>query len=313
MTFLSWLFPLVLAVGIWLVYRNFREKPKNPGKPAGQGNPPETSHQSPLILTPTKTRSIDIMPRAPVPARGPEPKPCPSDVPLTNTPPIETLLAQEQSGQLEKDNWEIRGEVTDEFPVRAVLHLHYVDGGGLATERTVEVRKCGQYFDDVMVAGYCRLRNANRTFLVSRITTCFDEETGEVVDNIAQYLRQRYEKSPDYALDQFLDDECDTLRILLYVAKADGYLRTPEKAVIAAYCRETCGDVRVSDAMMANALAMLEVPSIHIFRRIVGALKNKPSESRARIIETVERLIATDKKTHPAEQEALDYLRKRWK
>lgn len=211
----------------------------------------------------------------------------------------------------EKDNWEIKGEVTHEFPVKAVLHLSYVDGNGLATERTVETRRCGQYFDDIMIGGHCRLRNSYRSFLVSRIKSCFDEDTGEVVSDVARYLRTHYEQSPDYTLDQFLNNEYDTLRVLLYVAKADGYLRAPEKAIISAYCREACGDDRITDTMIGNTLARLEVPSIHVFRRIVGKIKDKPSNWRAKIIETVERIIATDKKTHPSEQEALDYLRKR--
>lgn len=64
--------------------------------------------------------------------------------------------------------------------------------------------------------------------------------------------------------------------------------------------------------MIADVLGRLEVPSVHVFRRIVGSLKSKAVESRNQIIETVEKIIATDKKIHPAEQEALDYLRKRW-
>lgn len=263
MNWLNWLFPLVLVVGIGLIFRKSREKTKAIG-------------------------AIEIRERE----NRPEPPPQ-QDIP-------------------EKDNWEIRGEVTGEFPVKATLHLHYVDGGGLATDRTVEVRKCGRYFDDTMVAGYCRMRDANRTFLVSRIKSCFDEETGEVVNDVAKYLHDRYEQSPDGALDRWMADECDVLRVLLYAAKADGFLRKPEKAIIAAYCREAINDSRITNDMIANVLGQLEVPSIHVFRRIVGALKSKSVESRNQIIGTVENIIATDKKVHPTEQEALDYLRKRW-
>lgn len=309
MTWLYWLFPLVLVVGIWLLFRAFREKPRRSSKRDERRQPQNTSSPPPLILTPTKTQPIELLPS---PRPVPVPRPRPINVPLADTPPIETLLAQEQSGQLEKDNWEIHGEVVGEFPVKATLHLHYVDGGGLATERTVEIRKCGQYFDDVMVAGYCRMRNANRTFLVSRIKKCFDEDTGEVVTDVAKYLRDRYEQSPDGALDRWLADEYDVLRVLLYVAKADGFLRKPEKAIIAAYCRELIGDTRITDEMIANVLGGLAVPSVHVFRRIVGQLQSRSPEVHGHIITVVEKIIGTDKNVHPAEQEALDYLQKRW-
>lgn len=264
MTWLDWLFPLVLVVVIWLIFRNSRKKPKVIG-------------------------TIEIRVRENLPAPPAQP-----DMP-------------------EKDRWEVNeSEVAYKFPVKAVLHFRYVDGGGLATERTVDVRECGPYLGDTMIAAHCRLRDARRTFLVSRIKNCFDEETGEVVNDVAQYLRDRYEQSPDGALDRWLADEYDVLRVLLYAAKADGFLRKPEKAIIAAHCREAINDSRVTDDMIADVLGRLEVPSVHVFRRIVGSLKSKAVESRNQIIETVEKIIATDKKIHPAEQEALDYLRKRW-
>jgi hypothetical protein len=212
----------------------------------------------------------------------------------------------------ERDNWEIKGEVTGEFLVRALLHIHYVDGAGLATERTVEIKRCGQYLDDVMMHGYCRLREAPRSFLVSRIKRCFDEETGEVVTDVSGYLNARYEQSPEYSLDQWFQREHDILRILLYVAKADGYLRAKEREAIVQYGRVMCGDDRITEGMIADLLSRIETPSIHVFKRLVGTLQHEATEKRNQIIRLVEQLISTDNKTHPAELEALAYLRERW-
>ena len=296
---LNLLFPLLVLVvvgGFLYSHRRSRKLPQpsrnNPTKPLSDEDRAYADYYAPrpLELTPTASQVVSAVPS-----------------------PATALAANDRHDDPQKDSWEIRGEVTGEFQVKAVFRLHYVDGSGLATERTVEVRRCGQYFDDVMIAGHCRLRNAYRSFLVSRIKSCFDEETGEVVANVGTYLKARYEQSPEYALMQLLEREHNALRILLYVAKADGYLRAKEKALIAQYCRDLCSDDRITDAMMDDALGCLEVPSIHVFRRLVTPLKSSPAESRAKLIDTVEKMITTDKKIHPAEQEALDYLRNKWK
>lgn len=317
MTWLDWLFPLLVLVGILWVIRNARKKKKSHGRPTNQpprqsGRTSETPRSSSLTLTPTKTKSIEL--QWPSSSTGPAPfRRSVPQAPLPDTPPLETLLVQNQFGQPEKDHWEVNeSEVSYRFPVKAALHFQYVDGRGLATARTVDVRECGPYFDDTMFQGHCRLRDARRTFLVSRMKNCFDEDTGEVISDVAKYLHDRYVQSPEGAIDRWLEDEHDALRVLLYVAKADGYFRKPERAIIATYFRESINDPRITDDMVANVLGRLEVPSIHVFRRLVGKLRDRLPEMRARIIATVEKIIGTDKVVHPAEQDALDYLRKKW-
>jgi hypothetical protein len=167
--------------------------------------------------------------------------------------PITVKVSYEVSGSspnaayepdIDKDNWEGSfWEVQDPFPVKASLRIDYEDGAGKKTERVVDVRQFGIDGYGNLLIGHCLMRNATRTFRTDRIKRCIDEETGEVVDDVFAYLRAKYESSPEHARDRLYEEEYDTLRVLLYVGKADGQLRAAEKAIIRVACRALANDL----------------------------------------------------------------------
>jgi len=145
-----------------------------------------------------------------------------------------------------------------------------------------------------------------------RITSCIDEETGEIVSDVKAYLLKKYDESPDKTMDQLLEDEYDTLRVLLYVGKADGQLRAAEKAEIRETCVTITNDSRLTDETIAELLANMDVPSLQAFKLAVGRLAKKDKASKDIVMVAAERIVATQKTIHSAEQEALDYMKKRF-
>lgn len=150
----------------------------------------------------------------------------------------EELEAQSQyQNPPDKDEWEGSfGNVVDPHPMKARLRLTYVDGAGKQTQRTVEVREFGKLGPNTILIGHCLLRNATRIFRADRVQHCVDEKTWEVVHDIQSYLKKTYEESSERTIEDLLEGEYDTLRILLYVGKADGQLRAAERAVILETC-----------------------------------------------------------------------------
>lgn len=231
---------------------------------------------------------------------------------LTQHPSVEETTAETVAPDSDRDNWEGSfWEVQDPFPVKAALRIDYEDATGRRTQRTVDVRQCGPYLDCSLLIAHCRLRNATRTFRTDRILRCIDEETGEIVSDVQSYLRNRYEASPEFARDKLFDEEYDTLRILLYVGKADGQLRAAERAIIRDTCRVLAADSRITDDLIDEMFAALDVPTIHAFKLAVGRLSKAPSAGRMALVKAAEDIVATQKTVHPAEQEALEYMRKR--
>ena len=233
--------------------------------------------------------------------------------------PITVKVSHESSGSstineldIDKDNWEGSfWEVQEPFPVKASLRINYEDGAGKATERVVDIRQFGSDLYGNLLIGRCRLRNATRTFLTDRIKKCIDEETGEIVEEVFAYLRAKYESSPECTLDKLYEEEYDTLRILLYVGKADGQLRAAEKVIIRDTCCALANDSRLTDALIDEMFSALDVPTLQAFKMAVGRLAQKSSDARAVLIKAAEDMAATQKTVHPAEKEAIDYMHKR--
>lgn len=217
------------------------------------------------------------------------------------------------SQNIDKDEWQGSfWEVQKPLPINVRLKLNYLDGRGNATERSVNVRQFGELGTSALLIGHCLMRNATRTFRIDRISNCVDEDTGELVKDIPKYLMKKYENSPEYSLNNLLEDEYDTLRVLLYVGKADGQLRAAEKAIIRETCVALSKDSRLTDKAIDNLLSSMNVPSLQAFKLAVGRLAKREKAIHRIIYTASEKMIATQKTVHHAEQDALDYMRKRF-
>jgi len=203
-------------------------------------------------------------------------------------------------------------EVAQPLPARARLRLSYIDGADRKTERTVDVRQFGALGENILLIGYCNMRDATRTFRSDRISSCIDEDTGELVSDVRFYLQSKYDTSPDHTKDQLLVDEYDTLRVLLYVGKADGQLRLAEKAVIRETCVALTSDSRLTDKSIDELFLGMDVPTLQAFKLAVGRLSKRDAAAESVVMAAAEKMVATQKSVHASEQEALDYIRKRF-
>ena len=234
--------------------------------------------------------------------------------------PIKITVSYDDGGygrqpreSIDKDEWEGSfWEVAQPLPAKAKLRLKYTDGAGRKTERTVDVRQFGAVGPNTLLIGHCNMRDATRTFRSDRIESCIDEDTGEVVTDVRAYLQTKYDQSPDSTRDLLLEVEYDTLRVLLYVGKADGQLRAAEKAVIRDTCVAITEDSRLTDATIEDLLANMDVPTLQAFKLAVGRLAKRDQAAQVVVMTAAEKMVATQKSVHQAEQEALDYMRRRF-
>ncbi len=234
--------------------------------------------------------------------------------------PIKITVSYDDSGygrqpseNIEKDEWEGSfWEVTQPLPAKAKLRISYTDGASRRTERTVNVRQFGSMGPNALIIGHCNMRNATRTFRSDRIESCIDEETGEVVTDVRAFLQMKYDQSPDRTKDLLLEGEYDTLRILLYVGKADGQLRAAEKAVIRETCIAITKDSRLTDRTIEEMLVNMDVPTLQAFKLAVGRIAKRDKTAQDVVMSAAEKMVATQKTVHNAEQEALDYMKKRF-
>lgn len=103
----------------------------------------------------------------------------------------------------------------------------------------------------------------------------------------------------------------DVLRVLLYVGKADGQLRAPEKSVIYAALMRLGSNLTRNEVAIDELLTRTEVPSQQAFKLAVGRLSQSDPSALRVVLAAAKQIVATQKTIHAAEEDALDYLQKR--
>jgi hypothetical protein len=215
---------------------------------------------------------------------------------------IKTDTTPTQPDAIEGDFWEV------EHPKPSDVHVHliYKDGNGL---RTVNIKAFATNGEGSFSA-QCLMRNAHRTFLFDRVEQAIDPSTGEIINNLHQWLLTRYNNTPQGKASNIALDNLDLLKVLLYVAKADGRMTAAEIAVISTAASEITG-VEMDIEATKFALNMLSTPSISGFKQAFGRLANKKPDIATKAMKAVQGLVNTEKTIHPSEQEALDYIYKK--
>ena len=255
--------------------------------------------------------------KQPAPSRAAEPETHPASptqvsyVDLTSSSSPD-LQAPSLPGNPDRDPWEAGAwEVQESFPVKANLFITFRDVEGKITERPITVQAVGSHLGEPTLVAFCRLRNGNRTFRISRIENCVDEESGEIIDGLYDYLHERYSSSVDASLDRAYNEAPDAIDALFYVAKADGQMRKPEREIIATFLQSLTGDNRVSESVVQKMMADWEVPSLRTFKVSVGKVGNLSNEIQSLFKQGASDIVATGKTVTALEQEALDYIAKR--
>jgi hypothetical protein len=210
----------------------------------------------------------------------------------------------------DKDAWEgYFGDATSPKSARAELLIHYTDGNGKKTERRISTKEFDQNLEGGLLIAHCHLRGATRTFRFDRINSCTDVTTGELITQPGIFLNEVYEKSEAATLDKLANERADTIRSLLYVAKADGRMMSAEREIIAQALVSWSGDDRLNHESVDHLLNILGIPSMQSFE--AGAKKAVKNEgiSPQELLSWSEKIIHTQKQIVGAEQDALDYLR----
>lgn len=195
--------------------------------------------------------------------------------------------------------------------VIATLRIRYQRGADVATEREVSVTD----FDPFTISGHCHLRGQYRSFRIFDIRECHDTSTGEVVEKetLSDYLYALYQKSSRCTLERLMTPEFPVLDILVFIAKADGRMMAPERNVIAAACKAFTHDMRITDNQVEDALSRTASLSLHSFKVAVGRINKLGDEAvKRKLLAATRTIIGTQKNVTPGEQEALDYMAKRF-
>ena len=208
-----------------------------------------------------------------------------------------------------------------------VLGIVYEDARGHVSRRMVRVKAIGPSEGAGYVHGFCQLRKADRTFRVDGIREVVDHRTGETFQDAASYFLPYVEiaRWRDFAepaantgktsnpTQTVLSSVRDEIKIVLYVARADGDFRVDEEDVISDFIARraaTLGDgvARGYDHGRIMAWVRNMNPDYASFERAVRRLATRPDVDIADVWRTCKKLVMADREIAPREVDAMDSL-----
>lgn len=224
-----------------------------------------------------------------------------------------------------KDSFEgwFYDEVPDYMELDKVLRIKYKDANEKVTERTIRVRKFGKAYFGGFILSHCYMRESSRTFRTDRILECVDNDTGEVIADVSQYLINIYKSTPRYK--QMIKKEQEAeyyymftkkyevlLKVLAYIVKCDGTYNVKEKAIVKELFDELEKDNELlTDKMLTKVFKDTPLPTFRSFQVNVTKLISN-NEFEFNIVEFSENVIATQRSVHSREAELLLYLEKKF-
>lgn len=215
---------------------------------------------------------------------------------------FKTDAEPKQSDAIEGSFW----DVSNPKPSDLLVHLVYKDSQGLRTRRTVNVDAFGTPEDGAFSAK-CLMRNAYRTFIYKRVEQAIDPETGEIINDLPSWLLKSHNEKPSTQATKIAFENLDLLKILLYVAKADGRMTTAEIKVITTTVGEILG-FEFTDEITKSILNTLNTPSVTGYQQSVGRLIRQNRDTAKKTLDGAKSIVNTQKTSRPEERSAIEYL-----
>lgn len=158
------------------------------------------------------------------------------------------------------------------LPLRMNAEIIYVDRFGNRSQRQITVHEMANVPGyGWILKSFCHLRQAERSFLSSRIERLIDLSTGLDVDDASDYFTNLFRESPRGALEAATRAYGPEIDTLVYIARRGGRLMRRKREAIASYVQLRYGDPRLEFEMLAERVRLWAVDE-GAFRRSLHEL-----------------------------------------
>lgn len=198
------------------------------------------------------------------------------------------------------------------LPAQGRYRIDYKDRNGEETTREIEVRQVQESHGRYAIDAYCYLRYDHRTFINDRVQEAVNLDSEEVVEDLACDAMAQYKASPEGCALTAIDMEWKAVAILVYVCRADGRMRKPERTIIAGFLKRRCTDLTLDDKELDSAIKSIRgIPEYREFKRFIRDLKVDGDHDKLNdLLECAKRIVASEKTIDPMEKAALEVLEK---
>lgn len=180
----------------------------------------------------------------------------------------------------------------------------YIDLEGRMTQRRISVLSTDGYY----LYSWCYLKDDRRTFFAHMVQEAVNLDTGEVVSSILDDIESAYARSHEGKHALGMNTELHAIRILFFVAKADGRLIKAERGLIADYILSSESGYDLDAETLDDMVKYIAEPSASEFNRLVVDMAKKDKSKLERIFAYAKGIVATEKKVNPMEEAALKVI-----
>jgi hypothetical protein len=188
--------------------------------------------------------------------------------------------------------------------------IRYTNAAGVESTRRVAVNGA----TDDYIYGHCLEANDTRQFRWDRMAELVELQTGEILIPGSAETRGRIDdarRGPVYAA---LRPHLPVLNVLAYVARRDGAMRKPERAIILAFLQqESAACAALGADVLDSEIKKLQPIEVGEMRFYVAQLVERPEAWRAAFCGLCIRLAQSDKVLHDAERNTLADVHRRLK
>ena len=230
--------------------------------------------------------------------------------PYTKNRPI--ITAQDKIVLPKKDTSEstFTSDNNGAIPLNQIVLIHYTDANGNFSKRRITIKKLIPYGDDIALLSYCHEREANRTFLLSRIEKMIDIETNHKIENPVDYLMNRFNDSEIGHFSNFMETHEDKILILVFISRTDGRMSAKERSIIADYMLKLSPEIGNKEFIEKEVKNLF--CELNTFRDAVKKVSILPMEEKAELMEYAKQIVYSKKEIDPIEKGALEKLQKKF-
>lgn len=216
-----------------------------------------------------------------------------------------------------RDEWQKTTEAPTQAPVNTQSQtirnrnkglggylITYIDASGFENKRKISVLKTDGYY----LYSWCHLKDDRRTFFAHMVQEAVNLDTGEVVASILDDIESTYARSHEGKHEIGMNTELHAIRILFFVAKADGRLIKAERGLIADYILSSKSGYDLDAETLDDMVKYIDEPSVSEFVRLVNDMAKKDKSKLERIFAYAKGIVATEKKVNPMEEAALKLI-----
>jgi uncharacterized tellurite resistance protein B-like protein len=188
----------------------------------------------------------------------------------------------------------------------AEVRIAYRGSKEQTTHRSVSVQRYARTGENsgVMLA-FCHARGGRRTFRFSRIQHAADLAEARRIDNLGDWLDERYHGTTAGRCESFLEVHGAAVEALFLVAKADGAFRQPEKALLSAFCAEHGLSGQEERKLLVDWVAAWLPPSRVAYGKALRSIAMEDEAYRASVLKAAKAMVASDSQQRDSEAAAL--------